>query len=112
MVAYAALRLHRPVKWCATRGEDFLAATQGRGARAEGELALTENGSFLGLRAQFEFPLGAWLPFSAVVPARNAGRILPGPYDITNVDIRFVDCDSAPLPSAFIEGQGAPRQRC
>ena len=108
VVAYAALRLHRPVKWCATRGEDFLAATQGRGARAEGELALTENGSFLGLRAQFEFPLGAWLPFSAVVPARNAGRILPGPYDITNVDIRVRRLRQHTAAVGIYRGAGRP----
>ena len=108
VVAYAALRLHRPVKWCATRGEDFLAATQGRGARARGELALTENGSFLGLRAQFEFPLGAWLPFSAVVPARNAGRILPGPYDITNVDITVRGLRQRTAAVGIYRGAGRP----
>ena len=32
LVALAALRLKRPVKWRGSRSEDFLAATQGRGA--------------------------------------------------------------------------------
>jgi carbon-monoxide dehydrogenase large subunit len=88
VVAFAALRLGKPVKWCSSRSEEFLSATQGRGALAENELAVDSDGRFIGLRARFAFPLGSWLPFSAVVPARNAGRILPGPYAIENVDFR------------------------
>lgn len=87
MVAWAARRLGRPVKWCATRSEEFLAAPRGRGGRSHGRLALDRNGRCLALEASFAFDLGWWLPFSASVPAHNAGRILPGPYDIENVRI-------------------------
>src|SRR5262249_48369603 len=50
-VAWAALRLGRPVKWIATRSEDMLAATHGRGAALEGTLALDRDGRILALRA-------------------------------------------------------------
>ena len=39
------------------------------------------------LRARLNFPLGHWLPFSAAVPASNAGRILPGPYRVEAIDV-------------------------
>lgn len=87
LVALASLQLKRPVKWRGSRTEDFLAASQGRGATIEGELALDADGRFLGLRARLDYPLGHWLPYSAAVPGKNAARCLPGPYVCDNVDI-------------------------
>jgi carbon-monoxide dehydrogenase large subunit len=87
VVTWAALQLGRPVKWCATRSEDFLSATQGRGSHSAGEMALAADGRILGLRANFAFPLGHWLPYSATIPAWNAGRCLPGPYKVDGVQI-------------------------
>ena len=86
-VAWAAIRLGRPVRWTATRSEEFLSATQGRGAVNEGRLALDADGRFLALEARIAYPLGHWLPFSAAVPAWNVARILPGPYAVPDIDI-------------------------
>ncbi|RUS58992.1 xanthine dehydrogenase family protein molybdopterin-binding subunit [Pseudorhodobacter sp. E13] len=82
LTAFAALTLQRPVKWAATRSDEFLAATQGRGASSHAEMAVDATGRATGLRAEFTFPLGHWMPYSALAPVRNAGRILPGPYTI------------------------------
>jgi carbon-monoxide dehydrogenase large subunit len=87
LVALASLQLKRPVKWRGSRTEDFLAASQGRGATIAGDLALDSNGKFLGLRARLDYPLGHWLPYSAAVPGKNAARCLPGPYVCDHVDI-------------------------
>lgn len=87
VVAFAARQLKATVKWMSSRSEEFMSAAQGRGARLEGELWLDAAGRFLHLQARLQFPVGAWLPFSAVVPARNAARILPGPYRVPSVDI-------------------------
>ncbi len=108
VVAWAARALARPVKWAATRGEDLLSATHGRGGLLKGELALKRDGTLLGLRAAISFPLGAWLPYSAAVPAWNAARILPGPYRIENVELtaRGVPTDTAPL--GIYRGAGRP----
>lgn len=82
LVAAAALRLQRPVKWVATRSDEFLSATQGRGAQTVGQMQVAADGRVTGLRADLTFPLGHWMPYSALAPIRNAGRILPGPYAI------------------------------
>jgi carbon-monoxide dehydrogenase large subunit len=82
LVAFAARTLGRPVKWCATRSEEFLAASTGRGAMTQAEMAVGPDGVGLGLRADLRFVLGHWMPYSALSPIRNAGRILPGPYAI------------------------------
>jgi aerobic carbon-monoxide dehydrogenase large subunit len=80
VTSFAALTLGQPVKWRATRSEEFLAATQGRGASSQAEMTLDAKGQALMLRAEFAFPLGHWMPHSSLAPVRNAGRILPGPY--------------------------------
>jgi carbon-monoxide dehydrogenase large subunit len=81
-LAFAALHLNRAVIWQGSRSEEMLAATQGRGAVLEGEMALDADGRATALRAVLRYPLGHRLPFSAAVPGRNAARILPGGYGI------------------------------
>ncbi len=87
VVSFAACRLGGSLKWQSSRSDDFSSATHGRGAALEGALTINGNGRFLHLEARLAFPLGAWLPFSAAMPARNAARILPGPYHIPGIDI-------------------------
>lgn len=87
IVAFASFTLRAPVKWTASRSEEFLSATQGRGATTRAWLAVSEGGRFLGLKADLAFPLGHWLPYSAAAPVNNAGRILPGPYRVPAIRI-------------------------
>lgn len=107
-VALAALRLKTPVTWTATRSEEFLAAAQGRGLRLEGELALAADGRFLALRARADAQLGHWLTYSATVPARNAMRILPGPYRIDAVELAIEGTRSADAAIGIYRGAGRP----
>lgn len=108
LVAFAALRLGRPVKWRASRSEEFLSATRGRGAMARGRLALDARGRFLALDAEFAFPLGHWWPYSAAAPTNNAARILPGPYRIPAVHVR-ARAEAAAAPAVNIyRGAGRP----
>jgi len=105
---WAAAKLRRSVRWSATRGEDLLAATHGRGAASVGELALAADGAIIGLRADITMPLGHWLPFSAVVPARNAGRILPGPYLADTIAVTARARVSNTAPVGIYRGAGRP----
>lgn len=84
---WAAMTHRCAVKWSATRSEDFLSGTHGRGIESTGRLALDGEGRFLALEARIEAPLGRWLPNSALIPAWNAARVLPGPYDVAALDI-------------------------
>lgn len=108
MVCFAARALQAPVKWTAQRGEDFLAATQGRGAATGAEIALDGDGRLLALTAELEFQTGAWMPYSAYAPPRNAGRILPGPYLVPEVDIRLDIRPTAQAPVGIYRGAGRP----
>ena len=107
-VAFAARALGRCVKWVATRSEDFLAATQGRGQTIEASLSAAADGALLHLDATVRAPLGAWMPYSAVVPARNAGRILPGPYKVASVGIEAVGIETHGAAIGIYRGAGRP----
>jgi aerobic carbon-monoxide dehydrogenase large subunit len=50
LVAWAARRVGRPVKWLCERHEAFLSDYQGRDLAVEAELALDKEGSFLAMR--------------------------------------------------------------
>jgi len=108
LVAYAARDLRRPVRWIASRQEDFLAAPHGRGAVCRGRMAFDASGRILALQADLIFPLGAWLTFSAFVPTWNAGRILPGPYAIDAIDIRARAVVTNTAPVGIYRGAGRP----
>ena len=108
LVPLVAQHLKAAVQWVATRSEDVLSGMQGRGARMKGQLHFNAQGQLLGLKAQLHFTLGAWLPFSAVVPLRNAARILPGPYALQAVHIQGHATRAHAAPVNIYRGAGRP----
>ncbi|MEA2947503.1 MAG: aerobic carbon-monoxide dehydrogenase large subunit [Alphaproteobacteria bacterium] len=59
-LAFAARSVGRPVKWTGTRSESIMSDHHGRGAALSGELALDNDGNFLGLRIGWLVDLGAY----------------------------------------------------
>ena len=108
VIAFAAKQLQTTVQWTSSRSDEFTSGTQGRGALLQGELSMDADGRFLHLQARMQFPLGAWLPFSAVVPARNAARILPGPYVLGSVDFEARASMSNAAAVNIYRGAGRP----
>jgi carbon-monoxide dehydrogenase large subunit len=108
LVAHAARTLGAPVRWVATRLEDFASASHGRGGRVRARLALDADGTALALAADLVFPVGAWATFSAAVPAWNAARILPGPYRIDAVDVRTRAVLTTTAAVGIYRGAGRP----
>ena len=108
VVAWLARELRACVKWTASRSEEFTAGCHGRGASLSGRLRLGDDGSFRHLEARLRFPLGQWQPYSAVVPARNAARILPGPYRVPSVDIESTSAYEHAAPVNIYRGAGRP----
>ncbi|WP_420547951.1 xanthine dehydrogenase family protein molybdopterin-binding subunit [Curvivirga sp.] len=108
LTAWAAKTLKHSIKWTSTRGEDLQAASHGRGIKSEGQLNFTENGIFTTLKASSTAPVGHWLTFSSTVPAWNSVRILPGPYDIQNIDLQTKGQVSHTAPVGIYRGAGRP----
>lgn len=107
-IALAARRLRASVRWVSTRSEEFTAGMHGRGARLRGRLSVTPEGCLQALQAEVHHTLGAWLPFSAVVPLRNAARILPGPYRVAALDVQGRATLSHAAPVTIYRGAGRP----
>ena len=108
LTALTAQHLQRNVQWLASRSDDFVAGMQGRGSVLEGRLHVNAQGGLEGLWARLHFTLGAWLPFSAVVPLRNAARILPGPYTLQHIDIEGLATRAHAAPVNIYRGAGRP----
>jgi len=108
LVAAASIRLGRPVKWIASRNEDFVSASHGRGGHISASAAVDSQGRMLAIRAKLEFPLGCWATFSAAVPALNAARILPGPYRVPALDIQMRGLVTNTAPVGIYRGAGRP----
>lgn len=108
LVALTARYMRTTVRWASSRSEDFLGGVQGRGARIDGELWINAQGRLQGLSAKLHFTLGAWLPYSGVVPLRNAARILPGPYDLHHLKIDGIATRANTAPVNIYRGAGRP----
>jgi len=87
LVPWAAWRLRRSLRWVASRSEEFTAGMHGRGSTIAGRLTVSSEGHLGAFDARLHFALGAWMPFSSVVPLRNAARILPGPYRVQALSV-------------------------
>jgi len=73
--------LGRPVKWVSSRSEGFMSDSHGRANYIDGELALDNDGNFLGMRIDWIADLGAYLhPAGPVSPMRNPVTCLNGVY--------------------------------
>ena len=70
-VLYAARKLGRPVKWTADRSESFIADHQGRDSIIYAELALSDDGEFLGLKVTGVGNCGAYLTAMGPAPMTN-----------------------------------------
>ena len=97
---YAARKLGRPVKWCNTRLESFLADTAGRDGVLEAELALDGEGRFLALRARNLVGMGAYIStFGAIFATNNTKNCLSSVYRIPaiHIGVKMVLTNAAPL---------------
>lgn len=80
-ITWAARQIDRPIKWTAERTESFLSDTQGRDHISHAELAMDENGKFLGLRVSTTANLGAYpMAFGVVTPTYLYAILLAGQY--------------------------------
>ena len=87
LVVWASRKLRRAVKWQEDRSEGFVSDNQGRDHSTRAELALDENGRFLGLRVSILANLGAYLsPFGCFVPTRST-ELVSGLYSIEAIHI-------------------------
>lgn len=109
VVAWAARRLGRPVKWIASRNESFLSDTQARDHETRAELALGRDGEFLALRVSTIANLGAYVStVGAAIPSAIYSALLAGLYRTPAIHIEVTGVFTNTLPTDAYRGAGRP----
>jgi carbon-monoxide dehydrogenase large subunit len=100
VVAWAARRVGRPVKWIATRSEVFLSDHPSRDMQAKASLALDAQGKFLALRVESVANVGAYLAnVGGGVPTYQYVHLQGTVYRLPTIalDVRVVLSNTAPI---------------
>jgi aerobic carbon-monoxide dehydrogenase large subunit len=109
IIAWAARRLRRPLKWVATRAECFLSDNQGRDHVTYAELALDAQGNFVALRVDTIANIGAYVStFGAAIPSAIYSALLAGVYRTPAISMRSTGVFTNTLPTDAYRGAGRP----
>jgi carbon-monoxide dehydrogenase large subunit len=109
LVALAAKRHERPVKWTARRTETYLTDAPGRGHETHAEMALSDDGDILGFRVDTQANLGAYLStFAPAVPTYLYGTLLSGQYDMPAIHCSVQGAFTNVPPVDAYRGAGRP----
>ncbi len=107
LVLWAARRTKRIVRWIADRTESFYSDTHGRDNVTHAELAMDEDGRFLGLKVSTVANMGAYLSeYAPTIPTGD--RMHEGAYvfPVAHVEVRGVFTNTGPVES--YRGAGRP----
>jgi len=108
LIAWASIRLGRPVKWIEDRTEHFVATYPEHLQIAEVECGFDDRGVIAALRADIAHDLGAYAPYGFAV-AQNTLNHLVGPYRIPAVEASFRAIYTNKTPAATYRGAGRPQ---
>jgi carbon-monoxide dehydrogenase large subunit len=109
IVAWAARRLRRPVRWVASRTESFVSDLQARDHDTRCELALDGEGRFLGLRVATAANLGAYVStVGAAIPSAIYSALLAGVYATPAIHVEVTGVFTNTVPTDAYRGAGRP----
>ena len=109
IVAWAARRLGRPVRWVASRTESFVSDLQARDHATRCELALDPDGRFRGLRVRTVANLGAYVSnIGAAIPSAIYSALLAGLYATPAIHVEVTGVFTTTLPTDAYRGAGRP----
>jgi carbon-monoxide dehydrogenase large subunit len=109
LTALAARLTSRPVKWMSDRSEGFLSDEHCRDNVSEAELALDQNGKFLGLRVRTRANIGAYhcSDRNAGPPTNNLG-VLAGTYVLPAIHVEVDATLTNTMMTGHYRGAGRP----
>ena len=105
LLAALAHRLHRPVRWVATRTEDTQATGQSHGDVAEAELAADADGTLRGLRVRLRHDVGAYAG-PGLGQSDNILSHVVSAYRLPALDAESTLVYTSTVPTGFIRGGG------
>jgi aerobic carbon-monoxide dehydrogenase large subunit len=107
VVAAAALRLGRPVRWIQSRRENLTVGTHGRSSRSRIHMHGDESGRISGLEVDILADAGAYPHSSAFVPL-STHLMAPGPYRFDGARITTTIVTTTTTPTGPYRGAGRP----
>ena len=109
IIAWAARRLRRPVRWVASRAESFVADNQARDHLTHAELALDADGRFLALHVETFANLGAYVStFGAAIPSAIYSALFAGGYRTPAIFVEVTGIFTNTTPTDAFRGAGRP----
>ena len=109
VIAWAAKKIERPIKWVAERTESFLSDCHGRDHITHAELAVSNDGKILALKVETIANLGAYASlFATVTPTYLYAPLILGLYNIPVAfcNVKAVYTNTAPVDA--YRGAGRP----
>src|SRR3982075_761599 len=109
IVAYAAVKLNRKVRWRGDRTDEFVGGTHGRDLTSTGEFALDAKGRVLAYRVRSLGGTGAYLTGTGtIIPLVLGPFVQSGVYDLPLVhyEVKAVMTNTAPVGA--YRGAGRP----
>ena len=103
-----ARRLGRPVKWTASRGEDYQATTHGRDMIQDVEIAANRDGRALGLKITLTADMGAYLQILTPAVPLLGRYAYPGIYKFDAYDFFCRGVFTTKTPTDSYRGAGRP----
>src|SRR3984885_5665495 len=107
LVAWAARKMQRPVRWISDRTEGFLTDEQAREMRITVELALDADHKFTALKLRWDANLGAYVTGRSGWPVGNIGGTA-GVYHIPTMYAEAFGVLTNTVPTAAYRGAGRP----
>jgi carbon-monoxide dehydrogenase large subunit len=106
LVAFAARKFGRPVKWIEDRREHFTAIGHARQMDAEIEIACERDGTVTAMRGTMHVDIGAYVRPNGMTPVRNVIQFTAVPYRIPNLDFTGHGVLSNKTPAGTYRGPG------
>ena len=107
LIPHAARALGRPVKWIEDRREHVLTTTHEREQVHDVSVALSREGTILGIRDRFVQDMGAYVSAGLVVPF-NTLSLLPGPYRVPALEVEATCVYTNRVTNSPVRGAGQP----
>jgi aerobic carbon-monoxide dehydrogenase large subunit len=109
IVAYAAVKLNRKVRWRGERTDEFLGGTHGRDLTSTAEMALDAKGRVLAYRVRSIGGTGAYLSGTgAIIPLVLGPFVQTGVYDLPLVHYETKAVMTHTAPVGAYRGAGRP----
>ncbi|MDB5366254.1 MAG: xanthine dehydrogenase, molybdenum binding subunit apoprotein [Rhodospirillales bacterium] len=108
LMAYAARKLRRPVRWIEDRHESFTSSVPGRDETVTLSLAFDAQGILLAMRGRVLLNKGAEPYAASIGSAWTGGMMLPGGYRVPALAIEALGVVTNTTPTGAFRGYGQP----